>query len=59
MKDAEILDLIDRLRKMKEKADNLATEQHTLKRQLTTAVEKAHELHQKILEDRNDLGGEG
>jgi hypothetical protein len=40
------------------KADMLALEQHDLKEQLETAVEKAHELHQIMLEERNDLGGE-
>jgi uncharacterized coiled-coil DUF342 family protein len=58
-KTATVVDLIERLRNIQEKADYLATEQHKLKQQLVAAVEKAHELHQKILEARNDLGGEG
>jgi uncharacterized coiled-coil DUF342 family protein len=59
VKTATVVDLIDQLRNIQEKADDLATEQHTLKQQLATAVEKAHELHQKILEETNELGGQG
>lgn len=58
-KAATVADLIDRLRNLEEKADGLATEQHKLRQQLVAAVEKAHELHQEILEERNELGGEG
>ena len=58
-KTAAVEDLVDQLRIIQEKADVLATEQHKLKLQLVEAVEKAHELHQKILEERNEMGGEG
>jgi uncharacterized coiled-coil DUF342 family protein len=58
-KTARVVDLIDQLRTIQEKADDLATEQNKLKQQLVAAVDKAHELHQKILEERNDLGGQG
>jgi seryl-tRNA synthetase len=58
MKDASIIDLIERLRQVKAKADKLAAEQHELKQELETAIDKAHELRQQMLEERNDLGGE-
>jgi uncharacterized coiled-coil DUF342 family protein len=58
-KTAAVEDLIDQLRTIQEKADDLTTEQNKLKQQLDGAVEKAHELHQKMLEERNELGGEG
>jgi uncharacterized coiled-coil DUF342 family protein len=56
---ATVEDLVDRLRTIQAKADELATEQHQLKQQLVVAVQKAHELHQKILEETNEIGGEG
>ena len=59
MKDAEIIDLIEHLRNMQEKANTLALEQLKLTQQLETAFKKARELHRKILQEQNDVGGEG
>lgn len=56
--DSEVFDLIKRLRQMQEKAEALATHQHDLKEQLKAAEEKAREVHQRILEEENDVGGE-
>lgn len=58
-KDVEILDLIEQLRQVRAKADELATLQRDLKQQLDAALKKAHELHQKTVEEQSDLGGEG
>jgi hypothetical protein len=58
-KTATVVGLIEQLRTIQEKADDLATEQYRLKQQLVAAVELAHELHQEILEEKNELGGEG
>ncbi len=57
--DAEVFDLVKKLQQLQEKSEALATYQHDLKEQLKTAEQKARELHQKITEGRNDVGGEG
>ena len=59
MKDAEIIDLIERMRQMQEKANALAVKQLELMQQLETAFKTARELHQNVLADQNDVGGEG
>jgi hypothetical protein len=58
-KDAEILDLIEQLRQVQAKADELAPLQRHLKQQLEAALKKASELHQKTVEEQSDVGGEG
>ncbi|MBI3860419.1 MAG: hypothetical protein HY290_00835 [Planctomycetia bacterium] len=58
MKDAEIIDLVERLRIMQEKANALATQQLELTQQLEAAFKKAHDLHEQILREQNDTGGE-
>ncbi len=58
MKDAEIIVLIEDLRQMQEKANELATQQLDLTKQIETAFKKARELHQKTLTDQKDAGGE-
>jgi len=59
MKDAEIIDLIEHLRQMQEKANGLALHQLELTKQLEAAFKNARALHRIILADQNDLGGEG
>jgi hypothetical protein len=59
MKDAEIIVLIEDLRQMQEKANDLATQQLELTKQIELALKKARELHQKTQADKNDVGGEG
>ena len=56
--DAEIIVLIEDLRQMQEKANELAVRQLELTKQLETALRKARERHQKKVTDRNDVGGE-
>jgi hypothetical protein len=56
--DAEVFDLINRLRQLQGKAEAVAAHQHDLRDQLKVAEEKARELHQKILDDQFDVGGE-
>jgi len=58
MKDAEIIVLIEDLRQMQEKANELATQQLELTKHIETALKKARELHQKTLTDQKDVGGE-
>ena len=58
MKDAEIIVLIEDLRQMQEKANELATQQLDLTKQIETALKKARERHQKTLTDQKDAGGE-
>ena len=58
MKEGELIVLIEDLRQMQEKANELALQQLELTKQLETALKKAHELHQKALTERNDVGGE-
>ena len=58
MKDGELIVLIEDLRQMQEKANELAVQQLELTKQLETALKMARELHQKTLTDRNDVGGE-
>ena len=57
--DAEVFDLIKQLRQLRDNAEALSAQQHDLKEQLKTAEVKARELHQKILEEQFELGGEG
>jgi hypothetical protein len=59
MKDAEIIDLIERLRQMQEKANALASQQLELTLRIETAFKLARELHQNVLADQHDVGGEG
>ena len=59
MKDAEIIDLMEHLRQMQEKANELALYQLELTKQLETAFKKARALHRIFLADQNDGGGEG
>jgi uncharacterized protein YlxW (UPF0749 family) len=56
--DAEIIVLIEDLRQMQEKANDLATQQLELTKQIETALKKARELQQKTLAAQNDVGGE-
>lgn len=57
--DAEVVELIARLLRMQEKAELLAECQNELREQLRVAELAARELHLRIMEDKNDLGGEG
>ena len=57
--DSEIYDLIKQLRQMQDKAEALAAHQHDLRDQLKAAEKRALELHQKIILDQCDVGGEG
>ena len=57
--DSQVFDLIKRLQQLQEKAEALAAHQHDLREQLKVAEEKARALHQKILEEQSDIGGEG
>lgn len=54
----ELIVLIEDLRQMQEKANELAIQQLGLTKQLETALKLARELHQKTLTERNDVGGE-
>jgi hypothetical protein len=56
--DSQVFDLIKRLQQLQEKAEALAVHQHDLREQLKVAEEKARALHQKILEEQSDIGGE-
>ena len=58
MKVAEFIDLMERLRQMHEKTSELAAQQLELTLQLETAFKNARELHQKMLTEQNELGGE-
>ena len=58
VKEGELIVLIEDLRQMQEKANELAVQQLELTKQLEMALKKAHELHQKSLTERNDVGGE-
>ena len=58
MKDAEVIDLIEHLRQMQEKANALAIQQLELTKQLETAFKKARALHRVFVADQNDIGGE-
>jgi uncharacterized protein YlxW (UPF0749 family) len=58
MKDAEIIVLIEDLRSMQEKANELAAQQLELTKQIETALKKVRELHQKSQTDQKDVGGE-
>jgi predicted nucleic acid-binding Zn-ribbon protein len=57
--DSQVFDLIKRLQQLQEKAEGLAAHQLDLKEQLKVAEEKARALHQRILEEQSDIGGEG
>jgi hypothetical protein len=57
--DSQVFDLIKRLQQLQEKAEALAAHQYDLREQLKVAEEKARALHQKILEEQSDIGGEG
>jgi hypothetical protein len=59
MKEVEFIDLIEHLRLVQEKASALALEQLELTKQLEAAFKKAHDLHQKLLADQHEVGGEG
>jgi hypothetical protein len=59
MKEGEFIVLIENLRQMQEKANELAVQQLELTKQLETALKTARELHKKTLIERNDIGGEG
>jgi hypothetical protein len=56
--DAQIIVMIEDLREMQEKANELAVQQLERTKQLETALKKARELHQKTLSDRIEVGGE-
>ena len=56
--DAEIIDLIEQVRQVQVEAEELPTPPPDLKQQLDTTLKKAHELHQKTVEEQSDLGGE-
>jgi hypothetical protein len=58
MKDAAIIVLIEDLRQMQEKANDLAVQQLELTKHIETALKKACELHQKTVAGQNDVGGE-
>lgn len=58
MKNAEIIVLIEDLRQMQEKANELAAQQLELTKHIETALKKVRELHQKSLTDQKDVGGE-
>ena len=58
MKDAEVIDLLEHLRQLQEKAHASALQQLELTKQLETAVKKARALHRIFLADQNDMGGE-
>lgn len=58
MKDAEIIDLIEKLRLMQEKANVLASQQLEMTQHLEYAFKKARELHEQILQEQTDTGGE-
>lgn len=57
--DVELFGLIERLQQMQEHSELLATRHHDLREQLRAAERKLRELHQRILEEDNDIGGEG
>jgi uncharacterized protein YoxC len=57
--DAKIIDLIEQLRQVQVKAEEVATPPRDLKQQLDTTLKKATELHQKTVEEQRDVGGEG
>lgn len=59
MKESEFIVLIEDLRAMQEKANELAVQQLQLTKQLEMALKKAGELHRKTLIERHDIGGEG
>jgi hypothetical protein len=56
--DGVIIVLIEDLRQMQEKANDLAVQQLELTKHIETALKKACELHQKTLAGQNDVGGE-
>lgn len=58
MKEAAIIVLIENLRQMQEKANELAAQQLDLTKQIEMELRKAHGLHEKTLAEQNDVGGE-
>jgi hypothetical protein len=58
MKEGTIVVLIEKLRQMQEKANELAAQQLDLTTQIEAELKKTHELHQKTLVEQNDVGGE-
>ena len=56
---AEIVELVEQLQALQQRADGIVRQQHDLKQQLDMAVDKARELRQAVVEAQNDLGGEG
>jgi len=57
--DEEVFNLVKQLQRLQEKAEALAAYQHELRDQLVSAERKARELHQRITEGRQDVGGQG
>lgn len=57
--DSKVSDLLNQLRQLHDKAEVLTEHQAELTAQLKAAREIAHALHQKILEEQSDMGGEG
>jgi hypothetical protein len=58
MKDVEIIDLIEKLRVMQQKANELAGHQLEMTQHLESAFKKAREMHEQILLEQTDTGGE-
>jgi hypothetical protein len=58
MKDVEIIDLIEKLRVMQQKANEMAGHQLEMTQHLESAFKKARELHEQILQEQTDTGGE-
>ena len=58
VKTGELIVLMEDLRQMQEKANELAIQQLELTKQIEIALKTARELHQKTQTERNDVGGE-
>jgi chromosome segregation ATPase len=57
-KEAEIAGLNESLSQVNDQAEALAVRRHELAQQIAAAVDKAHELHTRLVAAKNDLGGE-
>lgn len=59
MKDAKILLLMDELGALQQKGLENAQAQHDLTAQILAGLKEAHDVRQKSVETKTDVGGEG
>ena len=59
MKDAKIIVLMEDLEQLQAKGLENAAEQLDLTKSIGAALKDAHDVRQKAVEQKNDMGGEG